>query len=522
MLEKILIFILFLGPLVFFHELGHFLFARFFGVRVEVFSLGFGPKILKFKRGDTDYCLSLIPLGGYVKMFGDDPLNKDAIAVEDRPYTFTHKGKWVRFWIVMGGPLANFLMAYVLFFFLLLGGEKVPEIRVGAVPETSVLYEMGFRVGDSLRKLNERTILSPTDIALEGNTRIEKMTVERNGEFLEIQVGMSGDAFFEEFVTYPPVFRKPYLLDRSGEKSVLAINGEDVDFLHSLDEIALTRGALEIQIYKLPKIYEEESLKTQELEMLASKTIEINESNDFFQSLYDLGFAPLDLSIKSLQQGAAGDKAGLQNEDIIVALDGKPVYSFDHLRTSLQKTTEAQMNLTYWRGGEESQVLIEPIVTNVDGEDLKLIGIYSSAEFVPLKFIQTESMGFFGSLGVAVTRTIDVTFKTIEGFKKLFTGQVSLKTIGGPIAIGKVASDSFNTSLTYFFQLMALISINLGIINLLPIPVLDGGHILFIFLEIFNRGPLSKKKMEVAQQVGLSFLLVLMFGAIFNDIMRFF
>ena len=127
-----------------------------------------------------------------------------------------------------------------------------------------------------------------------------------------------------------------------------------------------------------------------------------------------------------------------------------------------------------------------------------------------------------GSLGLAVSRTWDVTVKTIEGFKKLFMGQVSLKTIGGPIAIGKVATDSFNTSLSYFFQLMALISINLGIINLLPIPVLDGGHILFIFLEIFNRGPLSRKKMEIAQQVGLSFLLVLMVGAIFNDIMRFF
>src|SRR5690606_11924274 len=112
MFEKILIFVLFLGPLVFFHELGHFLFARLFGVRVEVFSIGFGPKLLKWKWGETEYALSLIPLGGYVKMFGDDPLNKDEIEASERKFSFTHKGKWARSWIVMGGPLANFILAF--------------------------------------------------------------------------------------------------------------------------------------------------------------------------------------------------------------------------------------------------------------------------------------------------------------------------------------------------------------------------------------------------------------------------
>lgn len=129
--EKFVIFILFLGPLVFFHELGHFLFARLFGVRVEVFSIGFGPKIFKFKKGFTEYAISLIPLGGYVKMFGDDPLVKDEIPVDEREYSFTFKGKWARFWIVMGGPLANFIMAYFIFFFLLMIGERIPEIRMG-------------------------------------------------------------------------------------------------------------------------------------------------------------------------------------------------------------------------------------------------------------------------------------------------------------------------------------------------------------------------------------------------------
>ena len=140
MIEKVLIFILFLGPLVFFHELGHFLFARLFGVRVETFSIGFGPKLFRFKRGDTEYCASLIPLGGYVKMFGDDPLNKDAIPEHERAYSFTHKSKWARFWIVFGGPLANFILAFFIFFNLLLVGEKVPEVRVGVLSEVDKSY----------------------------------------------------------------------------------------------------------------------------------------------------------------------------------------------------------------------------------------------------------------------------------------------------------------------------------------------------------------------------------------------
>ena len=133
-----------------------------------------------------------------------------------------------------------------------------------------------------------------------------------------------------------------------------------------------------------------------------------------------------------------------------------------------------------------------------------------------------KSKGLFGSIKYSSLRTWDSVKKTVDGFVKLLTNQVSLKSIGGPLAIGKVAHDSFNTSLSYFFQLMALISVNLGVINLFPIPVLDGGHIMFIALEIINGGPLSRRKMEIAQQVGLSILLMLMVGAIFNDVSRFF
>src|SRR5690606_39962970 len=133
---------------IFFHELGHFFFDRLFGVRVEVFSIGFGPKILKFVKNGTQYAVSLIPLGGYVKMFGDDPFSEVELTPEEKKVAFNHKSKWARFWIVFGGPLPNLILAYFLYVGLLAGGEKVPESRVGVVTEQSVLCGTGRRSVD--------------------------------------------------------------------------------------------------------------------------------------------------------------------------------------------------------------------------------------------------------------------------------------------------------------------------------------------------------------------------------------
>lgn len=522
MLEKILIFILFLGPLVFFHELGHFFFARLFGVRVETFSIGFGPKLFKIKKGFTEYCVSLIPLGGYVKMFGDDPLNKDEVSPEDRKHAFTHKGKWARFWIVIGGPLANFILAYALFFGLLIGGEKVPEIRVGAIPQNSKLHETGLRAGDSLRRLNGKMISSPTDIALEGSTKIETLTIERNGEDVQLAINMKGDKFFNEFMKYPPLLRKPYVYNKQGERFIVALEGERPQVETSLDEFSVLQGGKTFELYQIPKVYSEKNLGEQNLKMSDSFTVSSAGHDAFFEAMLEQGYLPQDLGVKSIQQGSAAEEAGLKMGDVIVSLNGENLWSFEWLRETLQETEDKKVQLGVWREGELQKLSIQPEVKTQNGEEVKLIGVYSNADFVSMSFIQTESKGFFGSLVLAAPRTWDITVKTVEGFKKLFTAEVSLKTIGGPIAIGKVASDSFNTSLSYFFQLMALISVNLGIINLLPIPVLDGGHIMFIFLEVINRGPMSRRKMEIAQQVGLSLLLLLMFGAIFNDVSRFF
>ena len=525
LIEKIGIFILFLGPLVFFHELGHFLFARLFGVRVEVFSIGFGPKILKFKKGDTEYAVSLIPLGGYVKMYGDDPLNKDAIPEDQRKFSFTFKSKWARFWIVMGGPLANFIMAYVIFFSLFMSGERLPELKVGVLPSVSTLYESGVRSGDVIKKVNGELVYNPSDIILEGDDLIKTMTVERIGEQKKLTLNMTGENFIEEFVKFPPTLRSPILVDAKGNKFALTNVQGKMDWDLSYDQIQQSWTS-ESVLYLYPAIVENAQItldeKNKEVNFDKERRLTFENYSSLNKALSDQGFKTLDLMIKSIKMKSPADKSGLKQGDVIISLEGEEIFSFEDLGQNLQKSKSDTVKVSVWRDGAISNFDIKPEVINQNGQVMKLIGVYSGGIFQPLKFIETKSKGFIQAIGLSFVRTWETIVKTLEGFKKLVTAQVSFKTIGGPLAIGKVASDSFNTSMSYFFQLMALISVNLGVINLFPIPVLDGGHIMFIFLEILNGGPISRRKMEIAQQVGLSLLLMLMVGAIFNDFSRFF
>lgn len=523
LLEKIIIFIVFLGPLVFFHELGHFLFARLFGVRVEVFSIGFGPKLFKKKVGETEYAVSIIPLGGYVKMFGDDPFSKDEIPMEERHKSFTHQNKFARFWIVMGGPLANFILAFAIFFSLMMIGERIPEIKIGALPVGSALYENGLRTGDVLVKVNKSDVYNPSDLMVEGSTMVTKLTIKRNGELKELAVNFAGDRFFEEVIKYPPFLRKPFLVDQSGKKFVLSTKKESVDLNVSIEEMSNLSAVNNLYVHPMENDADV-SADDVKIQPSAAKEIKIafTDLKSLFVALEAHGLRTLDLMVKSVNMNSPADKVGIRSDDIFVSLEGEKVYSFEELRTKLQTLNKSEVTVEVLSKGELKKLTVSPEISMQDGKAVKLLGVYSTIEILKTNFVTTMSKGIISSTKTALFRTWDSMKKTVDGFFKLLSNQVSLKSIGGPLAIGKVAHDSFNTSLSYFFQLMALISVNLGVINLFPIPVLDGGHIMFIVLEILNGGPLSRRKMEIAQQVGLSVLFMLMAGAIFNDVTRFF
>jgi len=318
----------------------------------------------------------------------------------------------------------------------------------------------------------------------------------------------------------PPLLRKPVVVDKHGKKYGLSQDSIGVDWTVSYDQMADLQGKRVFYLFK----YLKKPLEDRIVEPQFSKIInlEINKQDDFFKGISKQGFISADLLVKSIEMKSPADEAGIRGNDVVVAINKKDIYSFNELPENLQRSKDVSVSIDLWRNGEKMNFKVSPKLVYRGDTQVKQIGVYSGVEYLGLNFIQSKPKGFFSSLYLAGGRTVDTIFKTLEGFRRLITNEVSFKNIGGPIAIGQVAVNSFNLSLSYFFQIMALISINLFIINLFPIPVLDGGHILFIFLEIINRGPLSRRKMEIAQQLGLSLLLILTFAALFNDFSRLF
>ena len=516
MLEKILIFVVFLGPLIFFHELGHFFFARFFGVRVEVFSIGFGPKIFKYVHKGTEYALSVIPLGGYVKMFGDDPFSEAQLSDEEKAVAFNHKSKWARFWIVFGGPLANLILAYFLYVGLLAGGEKVPETKVGVVAQKSVLFEKGLRTGDVLVGINDEKVLSFDDLNIKGST-VEKITVRRKDAKVDVPVGMQLEPFINEFVSIVSLVKKPVFINAKGEKYLVSLEHNPKEFETSIEEIASNFNG---KAYMYRVVEKENDFS---IDATTESEISVAPEHSLTETLANLEFYPADLSVRNIVMSSPADKAGIKKGDILTSVNGIALNSFEELRQSLQTIEDGKkVEVGVISNGVASIKVLVPEVKEIDKKKTKIIGIESGVEYIQPKLIVAKA----DSIGEAITgafgRTWDGIVKTFSGYKKLITREVSLNNIGGPLAIGKVASDSLNISLSMFFRLMAIISINLGVINLFPIPVLDGGHIMFLIFETFNGGPLSRRKLEIAQKFGVSVLFFLIFVALFNDITRLF
>jgi regulator of sigma E protease len=516
MLSGFAVFIIFLVPIVFIHEYGHFFFARLCGVRVETFSIGFGPKILRKKFGETEYVLSLIPLGGYVKMFGDDPSQMDCVPEEDRKHSFTHKGKFQRFLIVVGGPVANFIMAFCIYFLLVLVGEKVPEIKFGHIKANHSFHTSGLRTGDVLQKINNIRISTVEDLgALSGE--INTVSVLRKGDDVKVDgINQMSKEFIESFIGLSRYFRVPVLVNSKGVRFGISQN-KVIDGSYSLEEILLDKPSV---LYFQPAIKKENG-KGYDFDATKSFEIEVDSEN-IQKSLIAEGFHPLDMVVSDVVDGSPAFKAKLEKGDILFTVQGESLHSFEALRAKIQSLAKNKQiaKVVTFRNGKKISLDLEPELKEQNGKSFYAIGVYSTVEIVERKLVESEGKGLFDSIGIATARTYESSMAVVNGFIQLITGKASMKNLGGPIAIAQQAKYSLEISLSYFFKLMAIISINLGILNLLPIPVLDGGHIMFIFFEVINRGPVPRKVMIIAQQIGLSLLLLLMFYAITNDFSR--
>ena len=429
MLTSIAAFTFVLGVLVFVHEMGHYLMARRIGIRVLTFSLGFGPKLLTVRRGDTDYCISAIPLGGYVKMAGENPDDVRSGADDE----FLSKTKWERFQVLIMGPTMNIILAFVVMAVVLYQGADVPAYEeqppiVGYVMEASPAEQSGIRVGDLILSIGGRPV----------------------------------QTWEELFVTVMP----------RAEREL---------------EVVLRRGLQEATIQVTP------------------------EAQTQFQ-VGDLGVVPImQPQILNVLTGDPADLAGIRPRDVITAVNGEPITRDNPFVETINANADVALMLTVVRGGQTLKIEVTPALRGNVG----LIGVELSPFEVriiepgPLQAIQMSFEKNYAWSGLI--------FQTLGG---LLTSETSPKQLVGPLGIAQLSGGAAQIGMVALFTLMAMISLNLGILNLLPIPVLDGGHIFIMALEGLSRRDFSVRIKEKIQLAGFVVLLMLMITVIYNDLTR--
>ncbi len=568
--ESIVPLVVLLGLLIFVHEMGHFLVAKYFKVRVEVFSLGFGPKLFKFKRGDTTYALSAIPLGGYVKMFGDDPTAQ--IETSEQRYSFTHKPVSQRFAIVLAGPIVNFLFAIVLFAVIATMGEQALAPKVGDVDPKTAAYAQGFRPGDEVLSVagepvttweemnskfqasGDRTVAVDVKHGADKATLqiTPKLTANKNPLSWDRSIGEVEGLSASSKSTFVGVMDPASVAGKAGLKSgdhVKKVNGQEVtmwrDLLASVDASVAAGKPLAFEVER--GLLDE---KTAEKPETAAATLDVAAAKGKTgeAALKALGIEYPQLYLAAASKDAPAAKAGLRAGDRIVSIDGVKVESFEQIATIIRgygdklpkeaqssgglfsskpEIASAPLNVVFSRDGVEKTAALVPLVKkrmDVNGNEERRYEIGISPLIVDA-MPATVTLDFKNPISVVgrgIEQTVKWTSMTILSFVRLFQGEVSPKNVGGFFSIGAMAKKSWQIGAPQFLHVMAIISINLFVLNLLPVPVLDGGHLVFYTIEAIKGAPLSMRKMEIAQQVGLVLLLGLMVFALFNDATRMF
>lgn len=447
-MTSIVSFVVVIGLLILIHELGHFAVARLAGVGVERFSIGFGPVLWRFRGKETEYCLSAIPMGGYVKMLGDDenPLEGGATGRADPGRSFNGKPLWIRFMIVFAGPAMNFVLAAVIFALIfMLAGRPVLPATVGQVVEGGPAAQAGLRTGEDIVAVDGQPVRYWDEVG---------RAVQRSGgETLQFAVRSA-----------------------AGER-----------------KIAVTPAAATAR-----DVFGDE------------------------RPFWDIGARPhTPPAVGGVVSGMPAAEAGLRAGDTVIALDGQPVESWDELAEAIHGRAGRPTPLEVRRGAETLRVTVVPRAGKVRGPDgreieVGLIGISPQAGVI---YVRSNPVV---AVADGVVRTVEVTWLTMVGLYKIIVGQLDRSNIGGPIQIAVTAGEQARQGLPSLAFFTAVISVNLFLLNLLPVPMLDGGHLLFFACEAVLGRPLSVRKREIAQQVGFVLVILLMGFALYNDLARIF
>lgn len=444
----ILAAVLLLGPLIAIHEFGHYIVARKLGVKVLVYSIGFGPTVLKWtsKKSGIQYQISALPLGGYVKMLDE---REGSVPEQDLPYAFNRQSPWKRIAIVAAGPLINLAFAVVLFWILLLPAQEQLSTRVGKVLPNTPAAAAQMHEGDKI-------------------TAIDGMQVS-TWEKLNFA-----------------------LVDRAGETGSIAVTAD---------------RAGEQKTFQLPV---QDFLKDQS------------------QSPLDvLGFTPyrphLPAVISKLSSDGAAVRQGMKAGDKIIAVNGVKMNDWFDVVQVVQASPEKLLKIDVLRGNQQLQLEVMPQgkrdnMGNVTG----VLGVQSDPGKVtiPAEYKQTIQYSPVEAFTMAVDKTGQISSMILNSIVKMFRGLIGLDNLSGPITIAKVAGQSAEMGWQTFISFMALMSVSLGILNLLPIPMLDGGHLVYYFVELIRGKPVSEQIQLVGLKIGMVLLGSMMLLALFNDFMR--
>jgi regulator of sigma E protease len=433
LLSNILVALLVLGVIIVIHELGHFLVAKFFKIKVETFSVGFGPRLVGFRRGETDYRISAFPLGGYVKMAGETP--SDTITGE--AYEFLSKPKWQRFLVAAAGPFMNVILAVGLLTGLYVYGTDVPEFLngravVGVVEPGSPADRVGIKAGDQILSIERKQNPTWQDVqsqVLTGPGRQIPITVEREGQRVE--------------ATLVP--------ERKGR-----------------DEAGY------------------------------------------------VGMGPLIRTVvRKVNPGSPAEQAGVQVGDEIIRVNGTDLRTSGRsIQDTIQDISQDTFPITVLRGQQEPRKELELQVSPIVQDDRKLIGIE-----IPFPTVQVK-LGLIDAVGKSIRTNIDDAALIFQVIGRLFKREASLRQLNGPIGIIQFSGQAFEAGAATLITLMALISLNLGVLNVLPIPILDGGVMLLLLVESVMGRDLSLRMKERIVQVSFVFLLMLTVIVLYNDVVK--
>ena len=441
----IFVFILTVSIIVTFHEFGHYIAARLCGVKVLEFSLGFGKKLFGIRIGkdETEYKVSALPLGGYVKMLDE---REGKVKDFEKNRAFNNQSLAKRFIIVFAGPFFNFILAVFFYFLIFNGGYSGFKPSVSFVASNSIVEGIGMEKDDIIYSVNSVKVKTWSEVTLQ---TVKFITDEKNINFIVLR----GNNFFP-------------------------------------------------------------------LKKIDYNKISFEETN-ILQYLGILNFTNKSLKIGHVEKNSPADLSGLVIGDKILSINNSIVINWNDIVNIIKANPSQSLKLNILREGTKKNINVTPSLITHNGSEIGRLGIsplIENDEILKNKVYLRYS--FTDSLKLAVIKTYDFTLLTFNFIIKLVKGDASSDSISGPVGIAGYAADSFSSGYTSFLSLLAMLSISIGILNLLPIPMLDGGHLMYYLVEFITRKPVPERVQLILQQVGITFLILLSFFALYNDLMR--